>query len=71
MNGYNSEQNLITPYLLQIGNSDWKYMTDDNFEVVRVYLDLAGITDEQIYTDEYEKVKELSDYQKSLDQISE
>ena len=48
---------MITPYLLQLGNSDWQYMTDDNFEVVRIYLDLAGITDEQNYTDKYNKPK--------------
>lgn len=55
--GYTYTQNLIPPYILPFGGKDWHYIVNRNFTAVRIYLDIADITNEQMFVEEVAKDK--------------
>ena len=56
MFGFYSEQDIIPPYIMPRDSADWHYMVDNNFENVRVMLDLAQVT----------LLKEYQTYERSI-----
>ena len=42
--GYGSKQNLIAPYITPLGDTDWSFLVDKNFDQVRVYFDLLMLS---------------------------
>ena len=59
--GYDNTQNLIAPYLLPLGHTDWLYMYGANgtyqghynFGKVKIHLDIFGIVADQTYRHRY------------------
>ena len=67
--GYNSSSSLIAPYITPLGDTDWSFLVDKNFDQVRIYFDLLMVQQDPQFLKYWGA--ELSEFESNLNENAE